>query len=270
MSEPSDVERLIHLVSEEFETVHQRALQLARSVDVVQSGPGSMRPAVLREAFEKLDDPMLLAVLTDVLKSARDGHQRCRMVAQELALAPELITAMPYERIQRLYELARATGLREVRAIFMSGRSRKGLPQSHTENDHLQLPLGLRRQAARGQDRQLLDRLVRDRNHRVIALLLDNPRIVERDVVTIAAGRPTTAAILRTVAEHRKWSSRYRIRKTLACNPYTPTPIAMNLLKTLMVQDLRFIKSTGVLKDTLLAEAERLLHAATRQPRVEH
>lgn len=270
MEPATDTERLVHLVTEDFERVHREALKLARRVHSVQSGPGSMRPAVLREAFQDLEDPMLLAVLTDILKSARDGEARCRMVAQELALSPELITDMPYERIQRLYELARDTGLREVRALFMSGRSTRGLPPSHTENDHLQMPLGLRRQAARGQDRQLLDRLVRDRNHRVIALLLDNPRIVERDVIRIAASRPTTELILRTVAEHRKWSSRYRVRKTLACNPYTPTPIAMNLLKTLMVQDLRFIKSAGVLSDTLLAEAERLLHAASGEPRVEH
>jgi hypothetical protein len=127
----------------------------------------------------------------------------------------------------------------------------------------MQLSLGLRRQAARTTDRNTLDRLLRDPDHRVITLVLDNPRLRERDVVVIASRRPTSAAVLRVISRHQRWSSRYRIRKTLACNPYTPSEIACRLFATLLVQDLRFIVGSGVLLPEVQDEARRALERRT-------
>ena len=63
--------------------------------------------------------------------------------------------------------------------------------------------------------------------------------LVERDVVSVAARRPTRSEILEIISRHRKWASRYRVRKALACNPYTPHQISRRLLSTLMYQDVR-------------------------------
>ena len=109
------------------------------------------------------------------------------------------------------------------------------------DNEHLALPTGIRRKIAKGSDRDLLDRALRDRNPLVIRDVLNNPRLTESDAVRLAAARPTTATILGLLADHRKWSLRYRVRLALACNPHTADPVAERLIATLMAQDLSLV-----------------------------
>jgi hypothetical protein len=71
--------------------------------------------------------------------------------------------------------------------------------------------------------------------------------------------RPTRPEILEVLARHPRWSSRYRIRKALACNPATPDTIARRLLPTLMRQDLRHALEAGVLPAELVPEVRRML-----------
>jgi len=220
--------------------------------------PRELRKPVLREMLHELDDPLMLAVLTDLLGRARGGHAKARELVQELALEPGLIAHMDYERVQRLYAMATRNELLDIRALFLSTRT-QDREDTHTENDHLQLPLGVRKQAARTSDRFLLDRLLRDRNVSVIKNLLRNPRLVEQDILLITSTRPTRPEILLAVAQHPRWSGRYRVRKALACNPYTPSAVALNLLSTLMLQDLRFLLGSGVMAPEVHAEAERLV-----------
>ena len=77
--------------------------------------------------------------------------------------------------------------------------------------------------------------------------------------VKIAAARPTRADVLGLVASHRKWASRYRVRKALACNPYTPASVARRLLPTLMRQDLRELQNSKVLSAELRSLAMELI-----------
>ena len=70
---------------------------------------------------------------------------------------------------------------------------------------------------------------------------MQNPLIVERDVVRIAAMRPTMPATLSEVVENRKWISRYAVKKAIICNPYTPVNTALSLLGFMMKPDLREI-----------------------------
>lgn len=258
MTEPAPESRrqqLAELIADPDSAAWQAARTLSRRVNgIVQR---EHRPAAIRQAFEALDDPTLLAALNVCVREARQGQSAYRAVLQELALDPALLTGMDYERVQRLYRIVSACDLHDVRALFLSADTPHA-PESHRENDHLSMSLGQRRQAARTRDRFMIDRLIRDRNPMVIARLLDNPRLVEQDVINIAAMRPTTPAVLELVANHRRWSSRYPVRKALACNPYTATPISLNLLSTLMLQDLRFIANNGVLPRELQAEAQRL------------
>ncbi|MFN7147383.1 MAG: hypothetical protein ACK4YP_26685, partial [Myxococcota bacterium] len=130
-------------------------------------------------------------------------------------------------------------------------------------NPHLELTPGERTAAARGRDRLVLDRLLHDRDPRVIAALLDNPRVTERDVVRIAAMRPTSAAILGLVAGHARWGQRYRVRKALAFNPASPLALSRPLLPTLLRQDLAELAGSQVLTEELRAEVRALLAPRT-------
>lgn len=84
-----------------------------------------------------------------------------------------------------------------------------------------------------------LDRLLHDRDPRVIGALLNHPRLVEADVVRVAAMRPTNTAILEKIATHPRWGQQYRVRKALAFNPNTPPALARQVLPTLLAQDLK-------------------------------
>jgi len=220
-----------------------------------------LRGPLIRRLVDEMGDALLLEVLSELLDRARMGDHRARRVSQELALEPALVTHLPYDRLKALFALATERGMGEVRNLFLSPRAPENLPASHEDNEHLELPLGVRRQAARTRDRFLIDRLLRDRNHMVIRNLLRNPRITVQDVITIAAMRPTRPEVLLAVAENHRWSSRYVVRKALACNPYTPSNVALGLVSTLMEQDLRFIVGAGQVSADVRAEASRRLRA---------
>jgi hypothetical protein len=226
----------------------------------------SMKQTVLAEMLEVLNPEELVDFLSLICERAADGKQKTRELHQELALEPSALALLPYADIKRSYSIAALRDDQNVMGMFM-GEPLRGSPtvgESFTGNDHVELSLGQRRAAARSSDRFVLDRLLHDRNALVIELLLDNPKIVERDVVKIAALRPTRPEILRLISKHRRWASRYHIRKALACNPYTPHQIAHRLVATLMMQDLRDLYKMGVLPPSLRTEAQRLISERDR------
>lgn len=225
-------------------------------------GDRSLLPEVIRTFTRTVDDATLLAVLHILTVKGRGGDPKFRRAATELALNSKLFRdSLDYDRIEDLYTAADAADLREVIPLFFSGRHKPGITveEAAPDNEHLELPLGRRKALARGFDRDTIDRLLRDKHPAVVQILLSNPRILERDVITIAAMRPTKAAVLEVIASHRKWAPRYDVRKAIACNPYCPHPIAERLMHTFRKQDLQFIAGSAVLNDHIRDEARRLL-----------
>ena len=245
--------------SERALSLHHRLRRVERQVAALRES--QMRRAVVVEAVADMEATDLVAMLVLLMARARSGSGRARAVLQQLALEPTVFREMPYARIEAAYTAARRVQLDGVARFFLSAAltpPNESVDQ-FTGNRHLDLPLGTRRAAARGGDRYKLDRLLHDRDHRVVRILLDNPRITERDAIRIAAMRPTRPEVLTVVARHPRWSSRYRVRKALACNPATPAQIARRLLPTLMRQELRHALEAGVLPEELLPEVRRML-----------
>ncbi len=237
---------------------------LFRRVEAIRDR--SMRPQVVQGFLVELDNALLVCSLRELISSSEHGSRTARTVLVELGLDPGLVASLEYERIQNLYSLATDANFPEVAAIFLGPRvNRKRLRKAWPENQYMDIPLGNRRQAARGRDRFKLDRLLHDRDHRVIQILLDNPRVVERDVVRIAAQRPTRPEVIRCVSSHRRWAACYPVRKALAANPYTPEDIAIGLLPTLLLQDLKFIISSGILLPEVHQAAEATLKRRTHR-----
>lgn len=223
----------------------------------------ALLPTLLRDLTEECDDATLLALLWALTIHARHGDDGARRVTQELAIHAEMFAHLGYDRVSELYAAARWADIGEIAAIFLPARPTRPLTveEAVEENEALALPLGVRKQASRTRDRLLIDRLLRDTNPQVIGVLLNNPHLRERDVVFIAAKRPTQAEVLRVVGSHPRWCTRYAVRKALACNPYTPTVISLRLLETLLRQDLVFISSVGVLPEDVRQEAQRVLQS---------
>ena len=153
-----------------------------------------MRRTLVVEFASSLTPTELVFVLSTIQYRASMGQGNARDLLQEFALEPSAISQLPYDTLKEAYQAAADRGLVSVQGLFFAGQSveesrpiQKLDEQGISTHEHLELPLGIRRQAARESDRMVLDRLVHDQNWRVIDLLLDNTRIIERDVVRIAA-----------------------------------------------------------------------------------
>ncbi len=228
-----------------------------------------MRRAVLRSCLEESDDAAVVALLEHIYQGTVTGRSLHRELLQELALDGTVLRDMGYDRITDLYEVAHWAGLPAVTRMFLGERHRGNVTAAEAidDNEHLELSAGERRTLARGRDRNTLDRIVHDRDPRVIATLLDNPRAVEADVVKVAAMRPTKPEILRLIARHRRWATRYRVRLALVCNPYTPLPIATQLVPTMLQQDLRQLVSGIPVQPELREVAQAALRRRQGSPR---
>jgi len=255
----TEPERLRNLLSESENGVAERHCRtLLQLIEAVKER--SVRPRMLRDALGQMDHPLFLAVLDRIIRAADSGKPSARAMMTELALSPSVLDELTSIQLKELRALAKEVDLESVNRLLLNVRvNKKGLETAFDDNEHLPLPLGVRRQAARSRDRQKLDRLLHDKDYRVIELLLNNPMLTERDVIAIAARRPTRPEVMKVIANHKKWSSRYRIRKALACNPHTPESIAIRLLPTLLIQDLRFLSSSGALLPELREEVYALI-----------
>jgi hypothetical protein len=164
--------------------------------------------------------------------------------------------------------LAAARGLDALAALFPDEAAPEGDDDEERGRGHPMLSaerplsLGERKSLARRRDRNLLARALRDPHPDVIAVLLDNPALVEADVVRLCARRPNTAEILGRVFSHRRWILRPGVRRTLALNPYTPEALALQLLPHLSAADLRDIAASLQLPEAV-RRASRLAAEGT-------
>jgi len=227
----------------------------------------NIRAHLLAERLAHLDTHFGFAVLCALLDLAIERDPRGRELLLDLTSARPLAETVGYHPTRRIYTLARERGREDVSRLFLSPEVLKPRPISKQflsiQNQHLQdTSVGWRKRLARGTDRLRLDRLIFDRNPDVIRILLNNPRIIERDVVRIAAMRPANPDNLVAVFQSRKWIARYRVKVALACNPWSPTDIAMACLPHLMTQDLSYAASSEKLTGEIREVAAELLSRA--------
>lgn len=103
------------------------------------------------------------------------------------------------------------------------------------------VPLGERVSWARRPDRRTIERLLFDPSPRVVRRLLNNPKLIEADVLRIASRRPTLPSVLEEVFAHARWGQRTGIMEALILNPHTPLRIACGLVGLLDAQHARRI-----------------------------
>lgn len=96
------------------------------------------------------------------------------------------------------------------------------------------------RRAAAG----VLSHLRHDPSPRVIAALLENPRLTEGLLMPLVHRDDARPEVLRVIAESPRWSSRYPLRAALAKNPRTPVATALQLLPALKKVDLRAVAAS--------------------------
>lgn len=93
------------------------------------------------------------------------------------------------------------------------------------------LSLGERISLARRASGRVVGALLHDPETRVIRAALENPRLTDGLIVRALMKNPTSAALVRAVCEHPKWSLRYEIRVALLRNEKTPARFLQELSK---------------------------------------
>ncbi|HSE34344.1 MAG TPA: hypothetical protein VLA93_22410, partial [Pyrinomonadaceae bacterium] len=112
-------------------------------------------------------------------------------------------------------------------------------------------------------DREARTILVRDSNRIVSTGVINNPRITEQEVESIAAMRTVSDEVLRLIAMNRAWARAYPIIHNLARNPRTPIPTIMNILPRIRTKDLKNLSLNRNVSEVVRRQAVRLAGART-------
>ena len=173
---------------------------------------------------------------------------------------------LPYELLEGLYAAATERGDDLLRRLLRTPTPEQSManPAKALPREVGEIALGVRRSLAKGTEKPMLEKLLLDPDRLVIRHLLDNPRVTEDDVIRIASRRPIPASTLNEIAQNRRWASRRRVRVALARNPYCPTDLALRVLGSLPLGELRELRGDGTLPSEIRRHADEEL--ARREP----
>ncbi|NUN12186.1 MAG: hypothetical protein HUU55_00965 [Myxococcales bacterium] len=209
--------------------------------------------AVVLEELSRVSSDVAVSVLDSFHRDPDLPEARSALLAYtRIILEPD--RGFSYYIAGRWYRKAVESGYISVAMALLSiPPHRVRGPSDELPSDPLlsELELGWRKTKARGTDRGLLLRLLSDPTIEVIRILLQNPKIVEADVIRAAAKRPIGADVLTLIATHSRWMSSKAVRKTIVLNPYTPTNISVLLAPLLPTPDLKSIAVDGNLHPVL-------------------
>jgi hypothetical protein len=131
------------------------------------------------------------------------------------------------------------------------------------------MALGEKIALARRAHRAIFQVLIGTGDAQVLSAMLNNPRLVENDILVILNTAEPPPEFFGELANHRKWGQYYRIRRALVVCPHTPLPIALSVLVQLPVAELRRVLERPDLVDGVRDAARSLLEReASGQRRV--
>lgn len=191
------------------------------------------------------------------------------VLAPDPDAGPTVAEPLPYAFRRDLYGAAVAFGAERLAALLRSHPAHPDAAETGRRRlapDVAEIPLGTRRALAKGDDPHLLEKLALDPDATVIANLLRNPRLCERDVVRIAALRPVPPSTLEEVARSARWSTRPRVRVALVRNPHCPVALAMKLIGRLPLADLREMRRDPDLPAETRSQIESELARRASEP----
>lgn len=112
-------------------------------------------------------------------------------------------------------------------------------------------------------DRNERNILIRDPNRIVALSVLENPKITESEIESIAKMRSVSDEVLKKIGTTREWVKNYQIACALVKNPKTPVHVSLSLINKLLPKDLRDISMSKDLPEVIKRTAKRLLDEKT-------
>jgi len=174
--------------------------------------------------------------------SGRLGHSLCRTLYLDFLRLLSGARSISYEIREKLYMHARERKMPLLRVLALQSQSysTKEAPHPSLVADFAsmdpelhEVSLGRRKTLARTANMDLVQRLSRDPDPRVIQILLCHPKLTEKELIKIASRRPASPAALSEVIHHERWGARPSAQEAIALNPYSPSGLAAALLPML-------------------------------------
>jgi len=218
---------------------------------------------LLRSVAADLDVPAAQAVL----RNPHAGEEAIRVLAdqrrllsfyemrRDLALHPATPQPIALALLSGLY-------WRDLVAAGLDVRIRPVVRRAAEQRLMERLPglaVGEKATIARSASPHVIQALRHDPTPRVIAALLDNPRLVEGDLLPLATHENANPPVLAVLLTHRKWGFRYPVRAAVVRNPRTPLALALQHLPMLKKPELRAVANDPRLSLALRRKAELLL-----------
>jgi hypothetical protein len=210
----------------------------------------------------ELDDESLIEALAAIIELAYAREEAGILLYNGLVSSSALVDLLGKQRLASLVECAQETEQYQVVGLLLdfAGPEKDGFAhQPFLDGALKEMPLGMRKSLAKKPDFRLIKRIAKDQDHRVIRVLLDNPRLTERDVVTIGATRPTSVKVLGEIHNHKKWFARHSVKKVIVMNPYAPLSMSLRLLAFMKLEDLVEICERSDLDGVLTSEAKKII-----------
>lgn len=234
------------------------AVELIQKVRAL-TDPG-LREAVLESLLRDANVAELALALDGVCLRCEQADPAAREVVQALCV----VLSKPLESsvLARLREEAVGGGLPALERLLRL----PSVPPPDDDDGRVPdygagrpLTLGERKALARRPDRFALERLARDPHPAVIERLLANPKLTEDDVLRMASRRPSTPAVLLSIARSARFVRSARIRLALVLNPQTPAEVAGPLVALLTRPELSLVlRSPSVARELRVLCSERL------------
>ncbi len=187
------------------------------------------------EVLEILRSPFCTAEIAESVASVPSwsrAHSVRELLASSrgvsLARAMDLLSTLPWVSLLRVAQEPKAPPV----------------VRRHAEKKLLdrlpKLTLGEKIALARRAHRPVLRTLLAVRDPQVLEALLDNPRLVENDVVLMVnSGVARSAEVYQAIARHHRWGSCREIGRVLASSPDVPLPLALSAAVRLSTEELR-------------------------------
>jgi hypothetical protein len=121
------------------------------------------------------------------------------------------------------------------------------------------MALGEKIALARRAHREIFRVLIGTGDGQVLSALLNNPRLVENDILVMLNTSEPPPEVFGEIARHRKWGPYFRVRRALVECPHTPLPVALSVLVQLPVTELRRALERPDLPEPVREAAESLL-----------
>jgi hypothetical protein len=121
-----------------------------------------------------------------------------------------------------------------------------------------QMAVGERVQLAMKGSREDRYILIRDGSKVVSSAVLESPKLTDQEVEMFAAMKNVQQSVLRGIAGKRKFMKLYPVLRALTANPRCPIDVALPILKSLLVVDLRGLSLNKNVSDTLRKVATKM------------